>query len=199
MRHRTNLATSGLRVVSGTTQVVLGCSNLSSLAHYNARAPRQVVRMRTAIVIGGSIGGLLAGLVLAEVCDHVLLIERGELPDTPIPRAGVPQALHAHGLLAGGLRALEQLLPGLCRELAQRGCPSGDTLRDAAWIFSGRRLAVCESGVEGMTVARPLLEHAIRARVARLPNLHIRTGTRATGLLYEAGRVRGLRVVSATA
>ena len=153
--------------------------------------------MKTAIVIGGSIGGLLAGFVLAEVYDHVLLVERSELPDTPIPRAGVPQALHAHGLLAGGLRALEQLLPGLCRELEQSGCPTGDNLRDAAWIFSGRRLAAGESGVEGMTVARPLLEHAIRARVARLPNLHIRTGTRATGLLYEAGRVRGLRVVSA--
>lgn len=155
-------------------------------------------RMTNAVVVGASIGGLLAGLVLAEVCDRVLLVERGELPDTPVPRAGVPQGLHAHGLLAGGLEALEQLLPGLQQELENSGCPTGDNLRDAAWVFSGRRLALGDSGVRGMTVARPALEHAIRRRVAGLSNLQIRAGTRVTGLLCEAGRVRGLRVSGAS-
>ncbi len=145
-------------------------------------------------MIGGSIGGLLAGLVLAKVCDEVVLVERGELDGTPSPRAGVPQAMHAHGLLAGGLVALEQLLPGLCRELQQFGCPTGDNLRDAAWVFSGRRLALGDSGVRGMTVARPLLEHAIRRRVAELPNLSIRTSAKVSGLLYGAGRVMGVRL-----
>ncbi|HYQ01870.1 MAG TPA: FAD-dependent monooxygenase [Polyangiaceae bacterium] len=153
--------------------------------------------MTNAIVVGGSIGGLFAGLVLAEVCEHVLLIERGELPDAVVARAGVPQGLHAHGLLAGGLKAIEQLLPGLCEELAAGGCPTGDNLRDAAWVFSGVRLALGDSGVPGMTVARPLLEHAIRRRVAQLPNLHIRARTRVTGLLYDAGRVTGVSVARA--
>ena len=153
--------------------------------------------MTNAVVIGGSIGGLLMGAVLAEVCDQVLLVERGELPDTPLPRAGVPQGPHAHGLLAGGLAALEQLLPGLCAELEHSGCPTGDNLRDAAWSFSGRRLALGDSGVRGMTVARPVLEHAIRRRVARLPNLQIRAGIRVKGLLYEAGRVTGVRIAPA--
>lgn len=150
--------------------------------------------MTNAIVMGGSIGGLLTGAVLAEVCDRVLVLERGELPDTPIPRAGVPQGLHAHGLLAGGLAALEQLLPGLGQELEQSGCPTGDNLRDAAWVFSGRRLAVGDSGVRGMTVARATLEHAIRRRVARLPKVQIQSGIRVKRLLHEAGRVTGVRV-----
>lgn len=153
--------------------------------------------MTNAVVVGGSIGGLLAGLVLAEVCEHVLVVERGELPDTPVARPGVPQGLHAHGLLAGGLAALDQLLPGLCRELEQSGCPTGDNLRDAAWIFSGQRLALAYSGVEGMTMARPVLEHAIRRRVARRRNLRIRAGARVKGLLYAAGRVTGLRIAAA--
>jgi len=152
---------------------------------------------KLAVVVGASIGGLLAGLVLAEVCDEVVLVERGQLPDSPVPRSGVPQGQHAHGLLAGGLAALEQLLPGLGRELEQSGCPTGDNLRDAAWVLAGRRLARGESGVRGMTVARPLLEHAIRSRVARLPNLSIRGGTRAVGLQYDGGRVTGLRVAPA--
>lgn len=150
-----------------------------------------------AVVVGGSIAGLLAGLVLAEVCHEVVLVERGELPDTPAPRVGVPQGMHAHGLLAGGLAALEQLLPGLCQELQQRGCPTGDNLRDAAWVFSGRRLALGDSGVHGMTVARPVLEHAIRRRVAQLPNLSIRTSAKVNGLLRREGRVTGVRLASA--
>jgi 2-polyprenyl-6-methoxyphenol hydroxylase-like FAD-dependent oxidoreductase len=155
------------------------------------------MRKNVAVVVGGSIGGLLAGRVLADVCDEVVVIERGQLSDTPAPRAGVPQGPHAHGLLAGGLAALEQLLPGLCRELEQRGCPIGDNLRDAAWVFSGRRLALGDSGVRGMTVARPVLEHVIRRRVAELSNLSIRTGAKVSGLLYDAGRVSGVRIAPA--
>jgi 2-polyprenyl-6-methoxyphenol hydroxylase-like FAD-dependent oxidoreductase len=153
--------------------------------------------MTSVAVVGGSIGGLLMGRVLAEVCDEVVLVERGELPDEPVPRAGVPQGAHAHGLLAGGLAALDELLPGLGHELEQRGCPTGDNLRDAAWVFAGRRLAVGESGVRGMTVARPVLEHAIRRRVAARSNLSVRTGARVKGLLYDEGRVTGLRLLPA--
>jgi NADPH-dependent 2,4-dienoyl-CoA reductase/sulfur reductase-like enzyme len=61
---------------------------------------------KRAVVVGGSIGGLLASRVLAEVCHEVVLVERGALTDAELPRAGVPQGQHAHGLLAGGLAAL---------------------------------------------------------------------------------------------
>ena len=118
-------------------------------------------------------------------------------PTPSAPRPGVPQGSHAHGLLAGGLAALDELLPGLAGELENRGCPTGDNLRDAAWVFSGRRLALGDSGVRGMTLARPMLEHAIRRRVVELPNLRIRTGLRVKGLLQDAGRITGVRVASA--
>lgn len=170
---------------------------LSSSTQDEARPRRHSQGMtKRAIVVGGSIGGLLAGRVLAEVCHEVVLVERGELVDAPLPRAGVPQGQHAHGLLAGGLAALEELLPGLCRELEQSGCPSGDNLLDAAWVLAGRRLARGDSGVRGMTIARPLLEHAIRRRVLALPNVSIRAGTRVLGLGHTAGKVTGVRLAA---
>ena len=61
-------------------------------------------------------------------------------------------------------------------------------------MFSGRRLALGQSGIQGMTIARQVLEHAIRRRVAGLPNLSIRTSARVRGLLYSAGRVTGVRL-----
>ena len=64
----------------------------------------------------------------------------------PAPRRGVPQGKHIHGLLAGGQRAFEQLLPGLTQELAADGVPVGDPLADVRLRLnghlSGRRRAV---------------------------------------------------------
>ena len=148
---------------------------------------------KTALVVGGSIAGLLAARALADSFDDVLVLERGELPDEPNPRPGAPQGAHAHGLLAGGLQALDELLPGLTEQLMRSGCPTGDNLRDAAWIFAGRRLAIGESGVRGMTVARPLLENTIRDRVRRLPNVRIRTNVRGLGLVATPTRIIGVR------
>src|SRR6185503_5824682 len=78
-------------------------------------------------------------------------------------------------------------------QLIRSGCPTGDNLRDTAWIFGGRRLAIGESGVRGMTVGRPLLENTIRDRVRRLPNVRIRTNVRCLGLVATPTRITGLR------
>ncbi len=147
----------------------------------------------TALVVGGSIAGLLAASALADGFDEVFVLERGELPDGAEPRPGAPQAAHAHGLLAGGLRALEELLPGLTDRLMLSGCPAGDNLRDAAWVFGGRRLAIGESGVRGMTLSRPLLESVIRDRVQRLSNVRLCANVRCQGLVAAQGRIVGVR------
>jgi len=149
---------------------------------------------KTAIVVGGSIAGLLAARALADAFDEVLVLERCDLAEESTARRGVPQAAHAHGILAGGLAALEDLLPGLTGQLRSSGCPTGDNLRDAAWVFGGRRLALGESGVPGMTLGRPVLESAIRARVRQLPRVRISTGVRCAGLLSTNGKITGVRV-----
>jgi 2-polyprenyl-6-methoxyphenol hydroxylase-like FAD-dependent oxidoreductase len=151
---------------------------------------------RKAIVLGASIAGLLAARALSDSFEEVLLIERAALPDEPAPRPTVPQGRHSHGLLAGGIDALERLLPGLVAELGAKGCQSGDNLRDVSWVFGGKRLAVGDSGVPGLGVARPLLEHAIRARVLGLRGVRIRTGGRAVGLMVSDGRVTDVRIVA---
>src|SRR5215218_3007909 len=66
-----------------------------------------------AVVLGGGIAGLLAARVLRDHFDRVTLVERDDLPPGDVPRRGVPQGRHAHGLLAGGAQVLERLFPGL--------------------------------------------------------------------------------------
>lgn len=154
---------------------------------------------RRAVVLGASIAGLLAARALSDRFDEVLLVERGALPDGAAPRPTVPQGRHAHGLLAGGIQALERLLPGLIAELEASGCQSGDNLRDVSWVFGGRRLAIGDSGVPGLAVARPLLEQRIRARVLGRRGVRIRTGRRVVGLMVSHDRVTGVRVVTSDA
>ena len=81
-------------------------------------------KARTAVVVGAGLGGLTAAKVLADHFTRVILLERDELPRGPLPRAGVPQGRHVHGLLGGGLDALAQLFPGFADALvAVRAVP----------------------------------------------------------------------------
>jgi len=60
-----------------------------------------------AIVIGASMGGLLAARALSDFYAVVTVLERDAFPQSDNSRKGVPQGRHAHGLLARGRIALE--------------------------------------------------------------------------------------------
>ena len=79
-----------------------------------------------AVVLGASMGGLLAARALADCYDTVTVVERDTLPDTPVNRRGVPQGRHLHGLLGRGAQILEQFFPGFLDELAAVGVPVVD-------------------------------------------------------------------------
>jgi voltage-gated potassium channel Kch len=90
-----------------------------------------------AIVVGASIGGLLAARALTDFYDDVTIVERDELPLTYEPRKGVPQGRHAHGLLARGREVLEQLFPGFTEQMVAEGALSSDIMDDVFWFNYG--------------------------------------------------------------
>ncbi|WP_448640211.1 FAD-dependent oxidoreductase [Geodermatophilus sp. URMC 63] len=147
----------------------------------------------TAVVIGASMAGLLAARVLAEHVGRVVVLDRDTLPDDAVARGGAPQSAHAHGLLARGRRALEELLPGLTADLVARGALSGDMQADFRWISQGRPMAVATSGLEGLMVSRPLLEREVRRRVLADPRIGVRERVDVRSLVHDAsGRVTGV-------
>jgi 2-polyprenyl-6-methoxyphenol hydroxylase-like FAD-dependent oxidoreductase len=161
-------------------------------------AQRESAHCETAVVVGGSIGGLLAARVLSERCTTVTLVERDVLPEDAAQRRGVPQGRHAHGLLSRGREVLEELFPGLTDELLGRGVPARDLQSGFRWVNAGHLLRPAPSGLLGLGVSRPLLEATVRGRVRALPNVEFREGTDATGLTAtpDGGRVTGLRVLA---
>lgn len=74
-----------------------------------------------AIVIGGSIAGLLTGCVLANYFELVTIIERDQALAGPEPSKGVPQGNHVHVLFASGAAEIERLFPGIFAELVEGG------------------------------------------------------------------------------
>jgi 2-polyprenyl-6-methoxyphenol hydroxylase-like FAD-dependent oxidoreductase len=78
-------------------------------------------REHHAVVIGGSIAGLLTAQVLTQYFTKVTIIERDRNSATPQYHSGVPQAHHLHVLLKRGLEIIEQLFPGIKADLDASG------------------------------------------------------------------------------
>lgn len=134
-----------------------------------------------ALVLGGSIAGLLAARVLAEAYRHVLVVDRDQLLGVRSPRRGVPQGPHVHGLLARGQQILEDLFPGFTRDAITAGIPTGD-LGELRWFFGGRRTRPASTGLVCVSATRPLLESRIRDRTTGLDNVELWDGCDVLGL-----------------
>jgi 2-polyprenyl-6-methoxyphenol hydroxylase-like FAD-dependent oxidoreductase len=154
---------------------------------------------KQAIVIGASIGGLLAARVLAEFFDQVKIIERDAFLPTDAPRKGVPQARHAHVILLRGSENLEALFPGLATDLTTRGALlARNPEKDLIWFDGGGYHARFTSDRFGALMAsRLLLEGYIRERTLALPNVTLVEQCDALGLVgnKRGTRVQGLRVL----
>ncbi len=144
---------------------------------------------RHAVVIGGSMAGLLAARVLADHFDAVTLVERDVLEGVEA-RKGVPQGRHAHALLARGQQIIEKLFPGITAELTEAGAISVDLMADARWYQPGGYRQRTASGLRGVIMTRPLIEAQIRRRVFALPNLTAMTEADVTDIIADSNRRR---------
>lgn len=120
-----------------------------------------------AIVIGGSIAGLLAARILSEHFARVTVIERDQLPETPQFRKGAPQARHAHGLLARGQQVMEQLFPGFTRDLIAAGAVPTNMGSEMAFHVAGQWVPAFPSALEGIGVSRALIENTLYRHLRR--------------------------------
>ncbi|MEU8695229.1 pyridine nucleotide-disulfide oxidoreductase [Streptomyces sp. NPDC048665] len=154
---------------------------------------------RTAVVIGAGAAGILAAAALSRVVDQVVVLERDALPDGPENRRGVPQGRHAHLMMAGGLDAMDTLIPGtdMRKHLIASGAHEISLSRDMVVFTSGgwfHRWRHADPLI--VTCSRALLDWAIRTAVVKsLGNIAIRQA-KAVGLLGDSGRIRGVRIAT---
>ena len=159
-----------------------------------------------AVVLGASMGGLLAARVLSDFFGTVTVIDRDELPDDPVNRRGVPQGRHVHALLARGARVLDEFFPGVLDELVAAGAPVWDDgdLSKLYLSYSGHRLlrsgqiAGDHKALALYMASRPLLESHVRQRLQAIENVTIHGGREVVEMTADPSRTRvtGVRTVN---
>ncbi|MEO7260105.1 MAG: tryptophan 7-halogenase [Jatrophihabitantaceae bacterium] len=149
---------------------------------------------KSALVIGAGIAGLCAARTLADRFEQVLVLDRDELPDEAVPRRGVTQGGHGHVLLVSGQRALGELFPGLMDELVEAGGMRFDPGTELSFYRFGSIWPRVPSELRLVTFSRPLLELALRRRVAALPGVSIRGTVSVAALQGGDGHVTGARL-----
>ena len=147
-------------------------------------------RKSHAIIIGGSLAGLLASRVLAKHFDRVSIVEGDFLPEKPAPRTGISQSRHLHILLNRGKIILEEFFPGLEKELVAAGAPSLDP-RSIGWFSPAGWAPQFTPDLNDLIMfSRDLLDWHIRRRLAENTNVHFLEGGTVTGLLTNASRAK---------
>ncbi|MGH3686292.1 MAG: FAD-dependent oxidoreductase [Pseudonocardiaceae bacterium] len=148
-----------------------------------------------AIVVGGSMAGLLAARVLANHFEQVTLVERDALPDSAQTRKGVPQGHQLHALLPRGREIVERLFPGYGQELVAAGAVSMRVPTDALILTPAGWLDRRATGWPLLSASRPLVEWAVRRRLREVPGVTILDRHDVTSLLTS----RNGRQVTGTA
>src|SRR4051794_40341041 len=150
-----------------------------------------------AVVIGAGMGGLAAAAAVAGHFGRVTVLDRDSLPAAPSHRTGTPQSRHLHVLLAGGMQALCELLPGFEQDLIRAGAVP---LRGGIDIRTERPgfdpFPPRDVNIRVYAMSRPLLEFTLRERLGRTGNIEIRSTTRVTEIVpsSDGGKATGVRV-----
>jgi len=147
----------------------------------------------TAIVLGGSVAGMLAARVLADHAETVVIIERDVVAAGGGGRRGVPQSSQVHALLMGGSRQLERWFPGFIARAVAAGASLVPPDRQAMYTDGMRKVPGAD--IRLLSGTRPFLEGRIRAELLELPNVKVITG-RVTGLEIGPTAVAAVRYES---
>lgn len=150
-----------------------------------------------AIIIGGSIAGLMTARVLSEQFERVTILDRDRLPNGPQERDGTPQGKHVHNLLVRGLRIMDELFPGFEADLEAHGAPLLNYGRDVRMLLTyDNWMPNIKTDYAGRAASRALVEWLLRKRIMALPNVEICVRVIAEDLLLDAHkkRVTGVRV-----
>src|SRR5262245_66655871 len=128
-------------------------------------------RFGHAVVVGGSMAGVLAARVLADHFERVTIIERDERASAPEPRRGVPQGKHAHALLLRGQRTVFRLFPGARHALMQAGATIVNLGREVRWHHFGVWKSRFASDLEMLCASRPPIEWTLGEELRQLPHV----------------------------
>jgi 2-polyprenyl-6-methoxyphenol hydroxylase-like FAD-dependent oxidoreductase len=154
-----------------------------------------------AVVIGGSIAGLVTARVLSDYFEHVTILERDHIERRPQVHKSTPQGNHLHAVLLGGLQVLSRLYPNFTAVLQDMGAVPGRITLDApvylpdgvSYSLTGTVKEPRDLGFQLYSQSRGLLEHCIRQCSLAVPSISLESDATVETLIHRNGRVEGVR------
>ena len=150
-----------------------------------------------AIVIGGSIAGLMTARVLADRFEQVVVLERDHIAAEPALHKSIPQGNHLHNLLLGGQQVASRLYPGFTERLEKLGAVHLRMGKDNALLLpDGKAYSIGGSvreqrdlGIDMYCQSRGLLEYCVRQCTRESANISFRSGCAVRELVCADKRV----------
>ncbi|MCZ7434202.1 FAD-dependent oxidoreductase [Streptomyces sp. WMMC1477] len=149
------------------------------------------------LVLGGGHAGMLAATALARHLDTVTVVERDHYPEGPGHRKGAPQAHHGHLFVAGGVEAVESLLPGTVERLMAEGAHRMGLPEDSITLNAYGWQHRFPASHFMITCGRELLDWVIREQALRNDRITVVQGSDAGELTGDADRVTGAVITDA--
>lgn len=136
-----------------------------------------------AIVVGARCAGASTAMLLARAGRRVLLLERNTFPS---------DTLSSHFIHPSGVARLRDW--GLLEDIRRSGCPAMEemTLDFGAFAVRGRPTPI--DGVRAHFAPRRVILDELLVRAAAAAGAELREGVRLRELIWQAGRVVGVRV-----
>ena len=153
-------------------------------------------------VIGGSVAGLAAGILLARQGHEVLIFDGDDIrPTRDIEtaarnawRPGAPHAPHGHGLLSLGRRVLLTRLPDVREGLLANGAVELPMIMPSTIADHSER---ADDELRPIATRRSTFEWVFRTVASREPGITLHGGDKVTGLVTNSDtliHVRGVEV-----
>jgi 2-polyprenyl-6-methoxyphenol hydroxylase-like FAD-dependent oxidoreductase len=150
-----------------------------------------------AVVIGGSIAGLMTARVLADHFEHVVVLERDHIAEEPAIHKSIPQGNHLHALLLGGQQVLSRLFPHFTDKLQSRGALRLRMGKDnailtpdgKAYSLGGAVREPRDLGIDIYCQSRGLLEYCVRQCTRESANISFRSDCAVRELTWANKRV----------
>jgi 2-polyprenyl-6-methoxyphenol hydroxylase-like FAD-dependent oxidoreductase len=154
-----------------------------------------------AMVVGGSLAGLMTARVLADHFESVTVLERDHIESGPALHRSIPQGNHLHGLLLGGQQVMASLYPNFLAKLDALGSvrcriakefvsygPFGRAYSPAGAVREPR-----DFGIDFYQQSRGLLEYCVRQCTLEHANVKFRNGCAVQGLVYRNNHIEGVQ------
>src|SRR5216684_4034545 len=154
-----------------------------------------------AVVIGGSLAGLMTARVLADHFASVTVLERDHVESGPALHKSIPHGNHLHGLLLGGQQVLASLYPNFLAKLDSLGSVRCRWVKEIvfygpfgrAYTPTGEVREARDFGIDFYQQSRGLLEYCVRECTLECANVKFRDNCAAQGLVFRNNHVEGVR------